>query len=362
MEDAQAVALVFIGDESGGQSGEGESCEHDAHRQSTKNQLAQGDHPGEQGGVGPLQALKAGVERREDLGQVGPGQGANAHTGQVGPAAEGCGAEAPEGQPHDHAHHDPGSTARFGGCLPGQDQAREHRRETKGVEGRDGDREGDRQRKLLVDDSDASGVEGHRHEHRHQHQCRSQEGPEQFAHAGQSRLAGFHPLLDVGGHRLDHHDGIVHHQACGQDQPQQGELVDRETEQLEEGEAADQRDRDGQAWHDRGAPVLQEQKQDHQHQHDGQAQGINYPIHRRLDELPDVINLVHRHPRWHEGAELIELFHHRIGHIEGVARGGLIHRQRQRFMAVLVDALHREAVGAVAHFAHVLELEQVARG
>ena len=30
-------------------------------------------------------------------------------------------------------------------------------------------------------------------------------------------------------------------------------------------------------------------------------------------------------------------------------------------MALLVDALHGEGVGAVAHLAHVFELEQIAR-
>ena len=56
------------------------------------------------------------------------------------------------------------------------------------------------------------------------------------------------------------------------------------------------------------------------------------------------------------------MFHHRIGHIQGVAGGGLIHRKSQCLIAVLVDALHGEAVGAVAHLSHVLELQQVARG
>ena len=238
--DACEIALVFIGNEGGGDGSEGQCGDHDAAAQSHHHPAPSADQGLDQVGIGALQAAELVVEHPEDQGQIGAGHTSHHDAEQVGPAAEGRGAEASEGQAHDHTGYRPPPA--FGcWCFAAlEDQAREHRREGECIEGGDGDREGDRQRELLVDDADAAGVEGHRHKHGHQHQRRGHQCAEQFTHAGQGRLPGLHARFDVLRHGLDHHDGVVHHQSRGQHQPQQGELIDRKAEHLDEGEGAHQ--------------------------------------------------------------------------------------------------------------------------
>ena len=75
-------------------------------------------------------------------------------------------------------------------------------------------------------------------------------------------------LLDVALDVLDDDDGVVDHQAGGQRDAEQGQRVDREAEQLDEGEGADQRHRDGDRRDERAAPVLQEEEDDQDDQDD----------------------------------------------------------------------------------------------
>ena len=63
------------------------------------------------------------------------------------------------------------------------------------------------------------------------------------------------PALDV----LQHDDGVVHDDADGQHQPEQGQVVQREAHQLHDGEGADQRHRHVDHGQEQGLPVLQEQ-------------------------------------------------------------------------------------------------------
>ena len=132
--DPGQIALVLLGDETGGHAGEGECGDHQAGSEAHHHPptgLDQGLH---QTGVPRLQPGEDSVETVEDQRQVGAGQGADHHAEHVGPAAEGCGAEAAEGQAHDHAGRDPDRAAGFLGRGAAQQQAREHRGERQGVE------------------------------------------------------------------------------------------------------------------------------------------------------------------------------------------------------------------------------------
>ena len=359
LENAHAVALVFFGDEGGGQGRKGDGREHDAAPKPHQDQPAARDQRLEQLGIGGLQAGKESVEAIKDGGQAAARKAKRQHPHHVSPDAKGGGTEATERQPHHHAGHGPAPALGPRWLLRLENQPGHHRREGEGVEGGDGDREGDRERELAVDDADATGVEGHRHEHRHQHQGGGNQGTDQFPHAGQGRLAGFHARLEVFGHRFDHHDGVVHHQPGGQHQPKQGELVDRKAKRLDEGKGAHQGDGNRQAGHHRGPPVLQEEKQDHQHQHNRQAQGIGDPIHRRFNELADVVDLAHRHPWRQLGAEVVDQRHHRLAHLQGVALGGLIHANGDGGVAMDVAPLGGEAVEAIGGLAHVRQPQQI---
>ena len=73
-----------------------------------------------------------------------------------------------------------------------------------------------------------------------------------------------HATLDVAHDVLQHHDGVVHHEAGGHDQRHQRDRVQRVAAQVHDAEGADQRHRHRDAGDQRGAPAAQEQ-QHHQH-------------------------------------------------------------------------------------------------
>ena len=106
-------------------------------------------------------------------------------------------------------------------------------------------------------------------------------GPGELLHRFSSRVLGIQALFDVALHTFHDDDGVVHHQADGQHQPEHRKRIDGEAEQREEDKGSNQRDRHGQQRNQRGAPVLQKEidHQDHQHDRD----------HERLRESPSCL-------------------------------------------------------------------------
>ena len=72
--------------------------------------------------------------------------------------------------------------------------------------------------------------EGARHEHRAEHQRDGDDRAGDLVHRLVAASRGREALLDVPLHVLDHHDGVVHHDADGQHQAEQREVVEREAE------------------------------------------------------------------------------------------------------------------------------------
>ena len=93
-----------------------------------------------------------------------------------------------------------------------------------------------------------------------------------------------HALLDVAVDVFQHHDGVVHHQADGQHQPQQGQGVDGETQGVEEDEGADQRYRNGHERDQRRPPVAQEHEDHRHHQRQRLDHGSVDRVNGFLDE------------------------------------------------------------------------------
>ena len=101
---------------------------------------------------------------------------------------------------------------------------------------------------------------------------------------------GRQPRGDVALHVLHHHDGVVDHDADRQHEPEQRQIVQRESEHRHQEERPDQRYRNRDQRNDGGAPSLQEQD-DHQHdQQNGLADGLLHRVDRLLDELGRVID------------------------------------------------------------------------
>ncbi len=83
----------------------------------------------------------------------------------------------------------------------------------------------------------------------------------------QRRLQRRHALLDVARDVLDHDDRVVDHEAGGDGERHQRQVVQAEAEQVHHRERADERQRHRQARDDGGRDAAQEQE-DHQHHQD----------------------------------------------------------------------------------------------
>src|SRR5580704_11854401 len=101
---------------------------------------------------------------------------------------------------------------------------------------------------------------------------------------------GARPAGDVALHVLDHHDRVVDHDADGENQAEQRQIVEREPERRHEEERADERHRYRYDRNDGGTPGLQKQD-DHEHDEDDRlADGLDHGVDRLLDELGRIVD------------------------------------------------------------------------
>ena len=135
-------------------------------------------------------------------------------------------------------------------------------RQRQGHEGREADRDGNRQSELPVEDARHAAEEGNRHEDGREDDSDGDDWSLDFIHGALRRIdrrqALFHVLLDV----LDDDDGIVDDEADGKDHREECQCVDREVEHDERAERTNQGDRHREQRDDRRAPVLQEDEDD----------------------------------------------------------------------------------------------------
>ena len=135
---------------------------------------------------------------------------------------------------------------------------RHHRRQRQRDQRGDRHRRGQRHRQLSEQPPGIAFEETDRQEHRDQHRGGGDHRERHLLGAAlgrdQRRLAQIRATLDV----LQHHDGVVHHQADAQHQRQQREQIDREIEGVQRDERGDQAHRHGDRGNDRGAHAAQE--------------------------------------------------------------------------------------------------------
>src|SRR6185369_2421469 len=91
------------------------------------------------------------------------------------------------------------------------------------------------------------------------------------------------PLLEIAHDVLDHHDGVVDHEADGDGEAHQGQIVEAVAQQIHDGEGAHQGQRHRGAGDDR-RPDMAEENEDHHHHHgDGDDDCQLYVVHRDPD-------------------------------------------------------------------------------
>ena len=88
----------------------------------------------------------------------------------------------------------------------------------------------------------------------------------------QRRLEGRLALFDVTGDVLDHHNGVVHHEAGGDGQCHQAQVIQAVSEQIHHAKRPDQGKGHRNAGNNGSRQVAQEEENDHHHQRHGQHQ------------------------------------------------------------------------------------------
>ena len=191
---------------------------------------------------------------------------------------------------------------------------------------------GDDERELAEDLPGDAGQEGGGHEDRDQRQGDAHHRAGELLHGLDGRFLGRHPLLDVVGAVLHDDDGVVHHDADGQDQGEQGHQVHGEPESGHRDEGADDGDRHGGGGNQHAAEVLQEEEDDHEDQHARDEQGVvdggdGFPDEER-GVVPDRVLHALGELLAHLGHGLVDA----IGDLDGVGARQGEHHDLSRFV------------------------------
>ncbi len=140
---------------------------------------------------------------------------------------------------------------------------------------------------------------GQGREHRHQRDGGGQHRKGDLPGAVGGRfLRSFVQLLLMPVGVLQHDDRVVHHDPDGQGQGKQGEVVDREAEEIHDGKGRHDRRGDGQAGDDRRPEVPQEEEDDDDHQERRNAQSLLRLLNGALDEDRFIERGVDGHAGW----------------------------------------------------------------
>ena len=193
------------------------------------------------------------------------------------------------------------------GAQHGHERQRHHRRDQDGHRKRDGEFAEQPAHHLLH--------EQQRDQHRNQRNGQRDDGEADLAgalHGGVvGRLAGFDIARDV----LDHHDGIVHHEAGRDRQRHQGQVVERIAQQVHHREGAHDGQRHRQRRNESRRQAAQEDIDHQHHQHDGQDQLELHILDAGADGLGAVSQRLHIHrggqARLDLGQQLLDRIHQR---------------------------------------------------
>ena len=119
-----------------------------------------------------------------------------------------------------------------------------------------------------------------RQKDRHQRQAHGEHRKAHLARALQRGLQRFHARFQMAGNVFQHHDGVIHHEAGGNRQGHQRQVVEAKPAQIHGGKGADQRDRHGHRRDQRRAAGSQEQEDHQDHQRDGDHQRLLHLFQR----------------------------------------------------------------------------------
>ncbi len=161
-------------------------------------------------------------------------------------------------------------------------------------------------------------------------------------------------MLDVAVDVLDHHDGVVDHEAHGNGQRHQRQVVEAEIEQVHRRARTHERERHRDA-RDRRRPEVPQKHQDHEHdQADGQGQRELDVGHRGADRRRAVEDGLDRDGGGNPRREVRQLRLDLIDRVDHIRAWLLEHRQDDAGLVVLIagDGAIDRLGHRLAHVAH----------
>ena len=210
-----------------------------------------------------------------------------------------------------------------------QHESAERRAQRQGIDRGDDDGDRNRRRELAVERAGHTRDEPHRCEDRDQDERGRHHRAGDFRHRLLGRLGHREVwiLIQIAGHVLHHHDGVINHQGNGEHDGEEVDRVGGIAEHVEDGEDANERDRYGDGRDDGCPPVLQEEEHHRHDKHQGDGEGPQDLLDIRAHEVRRVVDDGVFHPlrefARHAGHGLLHL----RGDGEGVGGRRLIHRQ-----------------------------------
>jgi len=134
--------------------------------------------------------------------------------------------------------------------------------------------------------------------------------------------------------RLDNHNGVVHHDADGQDQAEQRQIVQTEPDERHDGKSAHDRNRNGCERNNRGPPRLEEKEDDDGDQDERFKKRVVHGVDGFVDERCRVVHDLEIDARGKGPLQLGHLVLDAIGRLEGVGAWQLINGQPGGGLAV----------------------------
>ena len=233
----------------------------------------------------------------------------------------------------------------------------ERQRVQSGDERGGGDGEGELAEELTHDARD----ERAGHEHRREHQADGDDGAGDFAHGDDGGLPGGKPAFHVVLDGLDDDDGVVDHDADGEHQAEEREVIDAEAHGQHDAEGADDADRNGDQGDHGGPPVLEEEQDDDGDEDDGFLEGLVDLLDGLSDEGGGVVADLVGHALGEGFGHLGDAGLDDVGDFEGVGVGQ--GEDAEAGGGAAVDAgVDVEVLGAQLDAGDVLEADHAAGG
>ena len=214
-----------------------------------------------------------------------------------------------------------------------------------------------RDTELRIEHARSTAHKRHGDKHRHEHAGTRDDGHRHIAHRIlRGKVGGLVSGIELGLHRLHHHDGIVHHRTDGKHQRKQRQDIEAEPRSHQTGKRADQRHDNGNGGYERTLEVLQEEIHHQDYQDNGNDQCLHHIVYGSEEE---VVGTHHRHKFRPFGQAFLHLLYLcRNLLVDGGCVGArrLEHHEKHRRLAVHLTA---ETIGqrTQLHIRHVLQTE-----